>query len=46
MLDGFTVALRATQVSSFVLGDVFEVLEKLAAFRATILIGRHEHFSL
>jgi hypothetical protein len=46
MLDGFAVALRATQVRGLVLGDVFEVLEKLAAFRATILVGRHERFSL
>ena len=41
MLNGFTAALRATQLSGFMLGDVFDMLENLAALRATILVRRH-----
>jgi hypothetical protein len=41
VLNGFTAALRATQLSGFMLGDVFDMLENLAALRATILVRRH-----
>jgi hypothetical protein len=40
-LDGLTAALRTAQMSSLMLGDVFDMLEDFAALRATILVGRH-----
>ena len=42
ILDGLTVALRATQVSSLMLDDVFKMLKNFAALGATILVGRHQ----
>ena len=41
VLDDFTAALRAMQVGRFMLGDVFDMLENLAALRATVSVGRH-----
>ena len=41
VLNGLTGALRATQASSLMLSDVFDVLENLAALCATILVRRH-----
>ncbi len=41
VLNGFTAALRATQVDSFMLGDMFNMREDLAAFRATVLVRGH-----
>jgi len=41
MQDGFTAALRAMQVGNLMLGDVFDMLENLAALRATVSIRRH-----
>jgi hypothetical protein len=41
VLNDFTAALRATQVHGFMLGDVFDMLENLAALRATVSVGRH-----
>jgi len=41
VLKRFTTALRAAQVDSLMLGDVFDMLEGLAAFRATVSVRRH-----
>jgi hypothetical protein len=41
VLDGLAAALWATQVGSFMLGDVFDMLENLTALRATVLVRRH-----
>lgn len=41
LMNGLTGALRATQASSLMLSDVFNVLENLAALCATILVRRH-----
>jgi hypothetical protein len=41
VLNCFAAALWATQVSSFMLGNVFYVLENLAALHAAILVRRH-----
>jgi hypothetical protein len=41
VLNGFTTTSRAAQMSSFMLGDVFDMLENLAALRATISVRRH-----
>ena len=41
VLNSFTAALRTTQVGGFMLGDVFDMLENLAALRATVSVGRH-----
>jgi hypothetical protein len=41
VLYGLTAALRAAQVSSFMLGDVFDMLENLAALHTTISVRRH-----
>jgi len=41
VLNGFTATPRAAQMSSFMLGDVFDMLENLAALRATISVRRH-----
>jgi hypothetical protein len=41
VLNRFTATFRAAQLSSFMLGDVFDMLENLAALRATISVRRH-----
>jgi len=41
VMNAFTAALRATQAGGFMLGDVFDMLENLAALRATVSVGRH-----
>jgi len=42
MLDGLTATLRTMQMSSLMLRDVFDMLENLSAFDATVLVGRHD----
>ena len=44
MLDGLTATLWTTQVNSFMLSDMFDMLENLAALGATILVRRHDAF--
>jgi len=41
VLNSFTAAFRAAQMSSLMLRNVFDVLENLAALRATISVRRH-----
>ena len=41
VLYGLTAALQAAQVSSFMLSDVFDMLENLAALHTTISVRRH-----
>ena len=41
VLNGVAAALRATQVGSLMLGDMFDMLKNIAALRATVLVRRH-----
>lgn len=41
VLNGFAPALRATRMSGVMLGEMFGMLENLAALLATVLIRRH-----
>jgi len=41
MLHRLAAAFRTAQVDRLVLGDMFDMLEELAAFRATILVRGH-----
>jgi hypothetical protein len=41
VLHGFAPALGAAQSSRFVLGEMFDMLEDLAALLATVLVGGH-----
>jgi hypothetical protein len=41
VLNGFAPALRATQMSDFMLGEMFDMLENVTALRATVLVRGH-----
>jgi hypothetical protein len=42
VLNSVAAALRAAQAGNFMLGDVFDMLENLAALRAMVSIRRHD----
>jgi len=41
VLNRFASALRATRMSGFMFGEMFGMLEKLAALLAAVLVSRH-----
>jgi len=41
VLNGFAPALGAPQMCGFMLGEMFDMLENVAALRATVLVRRH-----